>query len=89
MNYDVLWLPAAQQEYSDMWWEQRGQAALVEALKTLSQRLAENPYDTGESRQTIRDRVAIEPPLRIYFRVLDYERRVLVSHMDWFGKRPE
>jgi mRNA-degrading endonuclease RelE of RelBE toxin-antitoxin system len=89
MTYEVNWLAAADREFRDMWWEQKRQSALVDALRLLRQRLSENPYDTGESRQTIRDRVAIEGPLRIYFRVMDDERMVMISHMDWFGKHPE
>jgi hypothetical protein len=88
MNYEVLWLPAAEQELAALWLSAQDRDAVTRAAHTIDQRLQANAPDEGESRDED-DRIVIEAPLAVLVEVRIQERLARVLHVWRFGQGPK
>ena len=71
MNYVVIWEPDATRDI-DLAWEKASDQEgdqLVAALESIQQKLSTDPYQAGESRDYPLERVFIEFPLTVVFRI--------------------
>lgn len=71
MNYVVVWEPDATRDV-DIAWEKATELErerLVASLESIQQTLATNPFQAGESRNNALERVALEFPLTVSFRI--------------------
>jgi mRNA-degrading endonuclease RelE of RelBE toxin-antitoxin system len=80
MKYTVDWLPAAEQELTELWLSAADRDAITRASHRMDQRLRADPQNEGESRADGR-RILFDAPLGIIYRVLANEHRVVVSHV--------
>lgn len=80
MNFAVVWKPAAEQELAALWVVSRRRDAVTAAIDALERRLAADPLAEGESRAGD-DRVALEWPVGIDFRVDPVSRVVVVGRV--------
>ena len=85
MNFTVVWLPAALIELTAIWIVAADQKAVTAATYRIDRRLADDPLDTGESRDANR-RLAFDPPLQVIFRVFAADMRVEVVSVGAFGR---
>ena len=74
----VFWVPSAEQDLAAACLEAADRNAVTEAAHRLEQRLATDPLDTGQPRQSSERRVAFESPLGIEFEVIGDEKKVRV-----------
>ena len=78
MNYDVVWLPAAEQELAAVWTASARRNEVTRAVAEIDRQLEAAAPSAGESRSGGR-RILIERPVGVIFRVLG--RTVLVSRV--------
>jgi hypothetical protein len=81
MNYDGIWVPAAERDLINIWLAATDRNSVTECAHLLDQQLGRNPLDFGESRVSSVHRIAFEPPLAIEFEVIEDDRRVRVLHV--------
>lgn len=77
MNYDVLWVPSAENQLAELWLTANDRGAVIRASNTIDKALERDPVVTGESRSDGR-RVLIELPLVVYYEIIPDDRRVRV-----------
>ncbi len=85
MNYTVVWMPRAQTQLAAVWTAATNQKAVTEATYRIERSLADDPLDTGESRDANR-RLAFDPPLQVMFRVFAGDKRVEKVSVGAFGR---
>jgi hypothetical protein len=73
MNYQVLWVPEAEQELATIWLDAEDRASIATAAHVIDTILRRNPETAGESRDEER-RILLEHPLGVTF-VVSYIRR--------------
>ena len=78
MNYAIEWVDEAEEHLAAAWVACADRAAVAEAARRAEQKLAHNPQELGESRSEC-DRILFEPPLAIFYRVDEPNRKVTVS----------
>ena len=67
MNYDVVWLPAAEAEPADVWSRTSRRGEVTAAADLLDRLLSQDGPQVGESRAGDL-RIAFQHPLAIHFR---------------------
>lgn len=77
MNFDVIWIPSAENQLADIWVNAADRSAVTEASSRIDQILGTDPNGAGESRTDGR-RILIELPLVVYYEVSAPDRRVRV-----------
>ncbi len=77
MNFDVWYVPAAENELATIWANATERNAVTEASDRIDAALARDPLGVGESRAD-RYRVLIDLPLVVYYEVSEPDRRVRV-----------
>ena len=77
MNFDVWWIPAAEDQLAEIWMAATDRNAVTQAADRIDTVLAANPLGAGESRAD-RYRVLIDLPLIVYYEVSEPDRRVRV-----------
>jgi plasmid stabilization system protein ParE len=77
MNFTVVWNPSAESRLAEIWVETSDRAGVSLAANAIDLELRHTPQIVGESRSGQR-RVAIVPPLAVYFRVDEADRIVRV-----------
>jgi hypothetical protein len=80
MNWNVIWLPAAEEELADAWLNAPNRAAVTDAANVIDRALSLDPENVGESRPNGR-RVTFAPPLSVVFRIRADETTVEVLHV--------
>jgi hypothetical protein len=80
MDFEIVWLPKAEQELANLWLQATDRWAVTHAVSELDSRLLRNPENEGESRPSGR-RITFCKPLGIFFRVYQDRRLVQVSHV--------
>jgi plasmid stabilization system protein ParE len=80
MNYDVIWVPSAENQLASIWTAARNRTAVARAAARIDGMLANDPNSEGESRPDGR-RVLIVMPLVVYYQVDEADRRVRVLHV--------
>jgi plasmid stabilization system protein ParE len=78
VTFDVVWLPAAEQELAAVWTASSRRNDVARAVAAIDRLLELDPPNAGESRAGGR-RILIEPPLGVIFRVVG--PTVLVSRV--------
>lgn len=78
MNYDVVWLPAAEQELAAVWAASGRRNEVTRASAEIDRQLEAAAPTAGESRAAGR-RILIVPPLGAIYRVIG--QTVLVSRV--------
>jgi len=87
VNYNVFWIPSAEQELALIWLGAADRAAVTRAAHALDRLIGEHGPRFGESRPE-GWRVLHEAPLGITFTVDEGDRRVRVLHVWSFRRRP-
>ena len=77
MKYLVIWKPRAEQRLEELWNSALDPDRILNAAIELARRLRADPDSEGESRDRGR-RIAFEPPLGVYFRVIPESETVIV-----------
>lgn len=77
MNFDVIWVPAAESQLAAIWTNARDRNAVTRASDRIDRELRTDPQSKGESRPPGL-RVLIDLPLVVYFEVSEPDRRVRV-----------
>jgi hypothetical protein len=75
MNYSVLWTHASLQMLASVWMKASDREAVTMASQRIDEQLAMDPIDFGESRRE-GERIGIDPPLQVLYRVLRFPKRV-------------
>ncbi|WP_425396562.1 hypothetical protein [Aeoliella sp.] len=78
--YAVAWNPAATEQIDTAWrsFDVVRREKLVESLDIVERQLTMIPTEVGESREVSNERILIEPPLVVYFRVDESKQQVRV-----------
>jgi hypothetical protein len=77
MNYPVIWTKKAIDQLAQAWIDASDRTAGRRASNRIDSMLAMQPHAHGESR-TGNDRLMYEPPLAVYYRIDDSDRKVFV-----------
>jgi hypothetical protein len=77
MNWTVTWLPLSLAQLADVWTTATDRDAVTAASYRIDRALEVDPFEAGESRDGD-DRVVIDHPLVVSFRVLPGQRLVQV-----------
>jgi plasmid stabilization system protein ParE len=77
MRFTVVWNPSAESQLSEIWLEAKDRAGVTSAANEIDKKLRHSPETVGESRSGGR-RIAIVPPLAIFFRVDEEDQLVRV-----------
>lgn len=77
MTYDVVWLPATEQELTAIWLGARDRQAVTEAANTIDERLRADAANEGESRSDD-ERVTFSRPLAVRYHLSPGTRTVQV-----------
>jgi mRNA-degrading endonuclease RelE of RelBE toxin-antitoxin system len=77
MNYAVIWTKKAADQLAQAWLDATDRTAVQRASNLIDTLLATDPRAHGESRRG-NDRLFYEPPLAVYYRVDDSDRKVFV-----------
>ena len=77
MIFSVTWIPSAIQELAHLWNTAADRNAVAKAADKIDVLLRKDPQTVGESRAGTR-RVVGEPPLVVFFNVLEEDRMVQV-----------
>jgi len=86
MSYQVLWVPAAEEELAQLWMETPQPNRITAAADEIDARLARTPADEGESRGPGR-RILLVPPLGVTFELIPDDRLVRVLDVWLFRTR--
>ena len=86
MNYIVFWSPPALGDLLTIWERAADQDAIDRAVHRIDRLLAEEPEDRSESRDP-GQRVLIEAPLTVVFRMDEARRMVIVVSVWHFQQR--
>lgn len=84
MNFDVWWIPAAEDQLAEIWMAAADRNAVTQAADRIDTALSADPLGVGESRPD-RYRVLIEMPLVVYYEVSEPDRRVRVLRVTAAG----
>lgn len=79
MNYSVVYIPPAEDELIRVWLAADDRDAVTTMAHRLEQLLRRDPFQVGESRESIVSRVVLAPPLGMRFEVIEDDKRVLVQ----------
>jgi mRNA-degrading endonuclease RelE of RelBE toxin-antitoxin system len=77
MNYAVIWTKKAIDQLAQAWIDAADRTAVQRATNRIDSMLAMQPRAHGESRRG-NDRLLYQPPLAVYYRVDDSDRKVFV-----------
>ena len=77
MKYKVVWTRAAESRLAQMWLASRMRHLIKEAADEIDASLAQNPYDSGESRDADR-RVTFLWPVGVLFTIDEIQKQVKV-----------
>jgi mRNA-degrading endonuclease RelE of RelBE toxin-antitoxin system len=77
MNYAVIWTKKAADQLAQAWIDATDRTAVQRASNRIDTMLAMDPRAHGESRRG-NDRLLHEPPLAVYYRIDDSDRKVFV-----------
>jgi hypothetical protein len=88
MDWNVVWLPDAEEELARCWLSSPDRQRLTFAADQIDKQLQRDPEDIGESRAEGR-RILIVPPLTVTYRVRLDERVVSVIHVREFHRKEE
>jgi plasmid stabilization system protein ParE len=77
MNFDVWWIPAAENQLAEIWMAATDRNAVTQAADRIDTALAADPLGVGESWPD-RYRVLIDMPLVVYYEVSEPDQRVRV-----------
>jgi plasmid stabilization system protein ParE len=77
MKYTVFWSTIAESQLAEIWLTSADRNAVAKAAHEIDERLRADAENQGESRDHGR-RFLFLPPLAVYFRVFDDDRRVYV-----------
>ena len=77
MNWQVIWVPSAEQDLAAAWLSAPDRDAVTAAAHQIDQRLQTDPDQQGESRPQGR-RILFEPPLGVLSKVRPRTRTVYV-----------
>jgi plasmid stabilization system protein ParE len=80
MNYNVIWLPDAERELTDLWLHSPDRGIVTKAAAVIDRLLERNPEYEGESR-TNDQRILFASPLAVIYRLRSEEREVAVLHV--------
>ena len=86
MNYTVVWVHYALDQLAEVWNTAADRNAVAAASHRIDTRLTADPRNEGESRCE-GERILIDPPLQVLFRVSEPERLVEVTEVARFGRR--
>ncbi|HUY35266.1 MAG TPA: hypothetical protein VMV69_21150 [Pirellulales bacterium] len=86
MRFEVVWLPGAEGELTELWLNATDRDRVAQAAQRIDERLERNANIEGESRPDGR-RVLFATPLGVIFRVWPDQRRVFVNHVWRFRTR--
>ena len=78
MSYEVDWVQEAENGLATIWLSATDREVIVVAADEIDKQLADDPLHLGESRG-VSQRIHFQPPLMIYFRVLEAEKSVVVT----------
>jgi hypothetical protein len=88
VNYAVVWQPTAVNQLAELWSEADDRAALTRATDHIDAILADRPDDVGESRAGNR-RLVIEPPIAVFYEVVEPDKLVRVLRVQpWRPRLP-
>ena len=77
MNYAVIWTKKAIDQLAQAWMDATDRTAVQRASSRIDALLGTQPRAHGESRRG-NDRLLFEPPLAVYYRIDDSDRKVFV-----------
>jgi hypothetical protein len=80
MNWDVIWVPAAEQELADAWLNAPDRDAVTRAAHLIDVQLETGPNNAGQASTNGR-RTLLVQPLGVIYRILQDVRRVEVLHV--------
>jgi plasmid stabilization system protein ParE len=80
MNWQVIWLPDAEQELTDIWLTAPDRAAVTQAAHLINVQLEQDPENAGNPYTNGRRSYQV-PPLGVIYRVLKDSQRVEVIHV--------
>jgi plasmid stabilization system protein ParE len=84
MNYAVVWTKAALDQLAEAWVNAADRAAVQRASNRIDALLGSAPRAHGESRGG-NDRLRFEPPLAVYYRIDDSDKKVFVISVGLAG----
>ena len=79
MNFTVIWPPSALQQLADMWVAAADRAEVTAASYRIEEQVRRNPLEAGESRGRYDERVVIDPPLRVFYLVDEFNGTIRVT----------
>jgi len=86
MNYKVIWKKVAEKQLAEIWVRSHDRSRIVAVADRIVSSLGSNPEDLGESR-TGGDRVIIESPLAVTYRIDERSKTVLILKIHAFERR--
>lgn len=84
--FTVHWLPNALNKLAEVWLKASDKDAVTQAVHRLDMRLQHDPRGQSESRDGL-DRILLEPPLGVFFRIDATGQAVYVQTVWSFDKR--
>ena len=79
MNYEVIWIGAAENDLAAIWTTASDRTAVSVAAHVIDQELAQNPIGIGDRRTSSVHRVVFRPPLVVEYAVIRDDNRVIVQ----------
>lgn len=78
MNYQVDWIPAAEQDLAALWNATSDRNEITVAAEWLDDHLARDPLHLGQPWGSFVHRIAVYGPIGVEFEVIEDDKRVLV-----------
>jgi hypothetical protein len=79
MNFTVIWSAAALRQLADTWVAADDCAEVTAVSYRIEEQVRRNPLEAGESRGRYDERVLIDPPLRLFYMVDEFNRTIHVT----------
>jgi plasmid stabilization system protein ParE len=86
MKYTVVWKPEAERKLATVWADATDRRSVSEAANEIDEQLRSNPESMSESRGG-QDRLMLEPPLGVLYRISTQDRTVFVLTVWRFDRR--
>lgn len=80
MNYRIVWVQAQLKRIANVWdtLDPKERHTVSQALDKIDYQLQDQPLNVGESRSIATDRILVEPPFAIWYRVHERLRVVQI-----------
>lgn len=86
MKFNVYWKAIAETQLAEYWPRAKDRSAVVAAAETIVALLENNPIGHGESRAGL-ERVVIENPLSVTYRIDDRSQSVLIVDVHYHDRK--